>query len=498
MDADTATAGPDVVSSASTCVHLRSLSVFAEVEVAGLSRPSKRNARLLVVEDDPIVREELSGLLEDEGYSVLRASSAEDGIAELGRHEPSVVITDLKLPGESGLAVVDEARASVPDCPVLVVTAHASVDSAVEAMRRGAFHYLQKPLSADTVLVEVERAFEHGQVLKERNGLRRRLSSEHGLGRILGETPKMAALRRMIEEVAKTDSTVLVTGETGTGKELVANALHYEGPRASGPLVKVNCAALSETLLESELFGHEKGAFTGAEKRRTGRFERASGGTLFLDEISEMGAHVQAKLLRVLQGDPFERVGGDELLRPDVRLVAATNRDPDEAVEKNKLRKDLYYRLNIVRLDVPPLRERTEDVPVLAERFVSLYAAKHGKNVVGVSDDAMAALKSHDWPGNVRELENSIERALVLAPGETLRAEDLPPPLSSGAAGPGLEPGTDTLNLREAERGLILRALRESGWNKARAAERLGIFPSSLYKKMKRFGIPQKRPERAG
>jgi len=452
---------------------------------------STKGARVLVVEDDRVLLEELSGALEDEGYSVTRASSAEDAESKLCRAEFGLVITDLRLPGASGLDVVEETRKRLPDCPVLVVTAHASVDTAVEAMRLGAFHYLQKPLSVDAILLEVEKALEHGEVLRERTRLRERLSAEQGLGRMLGESPIVAKLRETIRQVAATDSTVLVTGETGTGKELVANALHYEGPRAGGPLVKVNCAALPETLLESELFGHEKGAFTGADHRRQGRFERADGGTLFLDEISEMGAHVQAKLLRVLQGEPFERVGGDEAIRPDVRLVAATNRDPEEAVEKGKIRKDLFYRLNIVRVEMPPLRDRRGDVPLLAEHFVSRYAAKHGKRIEGISSEVLAVLKAHDWPGNVRELESCIERSVVLAGGATIARRDLPPPLcGSSACMPAA--GDDTLNLQAVEKNTILRALDGTGWNKARAAEKLGVFPSSLYKKMKRLGIPQK------
>jgi two-component system response regulator HydG len=368
------------------------------------------------------------------------------------------------------------------------------VDSAVEAMRLGAFHYLQKPLSVDAIMIEVAKAIEHGEVLRERTRLRERLSAEQGLGRMVGASPAMGHLRETILRVASADSTVLVTGETGTGKELVANALHYEGPRAGGPLVKVNCAALSETLLESELFGHEKGAFTGADRRRQGRFERADGGTLFLDEISEMGAHVQAKLLRVLQGEPFERVGGDEAVRPDVRLVAATNRDPEEAVRQGRIRQDLFYRLNIVRVEVPPLRDRREDMPLLVEHFVSRYAARHGKRIEGFSDEALAVLKAHDWPGNVRELENCVERSVILAGGETIGVRDLPPPLCGEGARTEAAGDEGVFDLQEVERRAILRALDSTGWNKARAAGRLGVFPSSLYKKMKRLRIPRSRP----
>jgi DNA-binding NtrC family response regulator len=427
-----------------------------------MTAASRKVPRILVVEDDKVLLEELSGAIEDEGYTVVRAASAEDGKTQLAEDEYALVITDLRLPGASGLMVVEETRELLPDCPVLVVTAHASVDSAVEAMRLGAFHYLQKPLSVEAILIEVEKALEHGQVLRERTRLRERLSADQGLGRIVGESSVIFRARETIRQVASADSTVLVTGETGTGKELVANSLHYESPRAGGPLVKVNCAALSETLLESELFGHEKGAFTGADRRREGRFERADGGTLFLDEISEMGAHVQAKLLRVLQGEPFERVGGDKAIRPDVRLVAATNRDQEEAVGEGRIRKDLFYRLNIVRIEVPPLRGRREDVPLLVEHFVSQYSAKHGKRIGAVSDEALGVLKAHDWPGNVRELEACIERSVILVGGETIEKRDLPPPLcGSSARLPAV--GEDTFNLQEVEKSTILRARDSTG-----------------------------------
>jgi two-component system response regulator HydG len=423
------------------------------------------------------------------------AAAVGDGLARLEPGEAGgfdLVITDLKLPDGSGMDVVERAGQALPGCQVLVTTAYASVDTAVEAMRRGAFHYLSKPFGLDVLLAEVEKALEHGRVLSERLALRERLSAQSGLGRILGSGPAIVAMRELIREVARADSPVLITGETGTGKELVANAIHYEGTRAGGPLVKVNCAALSETLLESELFGHEKGAFTGAERDRAGRFERAHGGTLFLDEISEMGSHVQAKLLRVLGGESFERVGGDRPVRADARVVSATNRDPEEAVAGGQLRRDLYYRLNVVRVEVPPLRERREDVPVLARHFAATFAERLGKRIAGPSDAALAALGAHDWPGNVRELENCIERAVVLARGEVLEPGDLPPQVSGAAPGEPAPGDADELNLQEVERRTILRALEQSDWNKARAAGRLGIFASSLYKKMKRLEIPLK------
>ncbi|MHC5054897.1 MAG: sigma-54-dependent transcriptional regulator [Planctomycetota bacterium] len=460
-----------------------------------MRRKARKGRRILVIEDDPDVLEQISGTLEDEGYETIQAISAEQGMARIRRDPADLVVTDLKLPGASGLDVVERSREALPNSPVLVITAHATIDTAVEAMRRGAFHYLQKPLDIDTMMMEVEKALEHGQALAERQALRERLSAEQGLGRILGESPGIAELREIVKRVARADSTVLITGETGTGKELVANALHFESNRATGPLVKLNCAALSDTLLESELFGHEKGAFTGAERARTGRFERADGGTLFLDEISEMGEHVQAKLLRVLQGSEFERVGGDQPLRPDVRLLSATNREPEKAVEMGKLRKDLFYRLDIVRIAVPPLRERRGDIPLLACSFLAIFTSKYGKTVREIEPDAMEALLRHDWPGNVRELENYIERAVVLAGGEALALGDFPGPVTGIEAGPASSCGSyGTLNLREVERQTILKALEESGWNKALTSEKLGVFPSSLYKKMKRFGVPLKKP----
>jgi two-component system response regulator HydG len=442
---------------------------------------------VLLVEDDVTVGRQMAEILDEEGFGAVLCATAREGYAHLDKSAFAVVITDLRLPDASGLEIVDRVKSSQPRCPILVMTAYASVDTAVEAMRRGAFHYLSKPFTPERLLAEVEKALEHGRLLREAHGLRERLSIEQGLGRIIGGSQAIDEMRRMISEVAKADSTVLITGETGTGKELVANAVHYESGRASQPLVKVNCAALSENLLESELFGHEKGAFTGAERARAGRFERAEGGTLFLDEISEMGAHVQAKLLRVLQGEAFERVGGDDLLCPDVRVVAATNRDPKKAVEAGRLRQDLYFRLNVIQIEIPPLRVRAEDIPILAAHFLSIYATRSSKKVGVVSDQAMDALLSYQWPGNVRELENAIERAVVVARGEALEKCDLPAEIS----GVDIAPSPATLNLEEMEKRAIVQALKETGGNKTRAAAKLGIFPSSLYKKLRRFGLPQ-------
>ncbi len=454
----------------------------------------KHRGSILVIEDDSGVREQLAATFKIDNYEVELCASGREGCDRLDAGETAfdLVVTDLRLPDVSGMEIVDRVTAAQPDCPVLVMTAYASVDSAVEAMRRGAFHYLAKPFTADALLAEVERAMEHGRLRKERRLLRVRLSREQGLGRILGESQPIAAMCESISAVAAAQTTVLVSGETGTGKELVANAIHYESARAAGELVKVNCAALSESLLESELFGHEKGAFTGAESARAGRFERADGGTLFLDEISEMGAHVQAKLLRVLQGEVFERVGGEKPLNPDVRVISATNRKPLEAVECGKLRSDLYYRLNAFPIEVPPLRSRREDIPLLARHFTAAYAAKMNKPVSAIAEDAIGALCEHDWPGNVRELENCIERAVIVAREEALQKIDLPVPIS-GLAGAAPTAG---LNLQELERETVLRALHETGGNKVQAAAMLGIYPSSLYKKLRRFGISKDSHQR--
>ncbi len=455
----------------------------------------RKRHRVLLIEDDTAVLEQVEALLVEEGFEVASTNTAEEGLERLENEGAHLVLTDLCLPGADGLEVVERARSLSPYTPVVVMTAHASIDTAVDAMRRGAFHYLEKPFSADSLLEHVKKAVEHGDLAREREVLRKRLSADFGVGRILGESPAISTMRETILEVADTDSNVLVSGETGTGKELVVNALHYESRRAGGPLVKVNCAALSETLLESELFGHEKGAFTGAERKRAGKFERADGGTLFLDEITEMSGGLQAKLLRVLQGAEFERVGGDTPLHVDVRVVAATNRDPEEAVKKKQLREDLYFRLNVIRIDVPPLRDRPEDIPLLAESFLTLYAAKHRKKDRAFSPDAKEALRDAFWPGNVRELENVVERAVILSRNETVHTADIRDRKGAVMNGDPPSAAPTTLNLGELERKTILRALKETGWVKAQAAKKLGVFPSSLYKKMKRLDIPLQREE---
>jgi DNA-binding NtrC family response regulator len=449
-------------------------------------------ARILVVDDDPNLRQQLQDLLSEEGFEVAVAADAREARRMLPDLAPDLAITDLKLPDADGLSLLESVYDEHPHCPVLVLTGHGSVPSAIEAMRRNAFYYLQKPIAADQLLLEVTKGLEYGRVLRERSQLRRRLSSVQGLGQIVGKSEAVAEMKNLIEAVAGTEATVFVVGPTGSGKELVADALHYASPRAAKPLIKINCAAISAKLLESELFGHERGAFTGAEGRRRGRFEQAAGGTLFLDEITDMDKGLQAKLLHVLQGQAFYRLGGNEEVTVDTRVVAATNRDPDKAVEDGKLRQDLYYRLNVIRIDVPPLARRRQDVPLLAEHFRVAFNEKHGKNIAGFTDEAMKVMMSYSWPGNVRELENALERAVLLCDKREIGAEHLTALEESAGNtgnGDGEEEMAPTLNLRDVERHTIVQALQAAGGNKVQAAKRLGIYTSSLYKKMKRLDI---------
>lgn len=437
------------------------------------SRAAK--ARVLVVDDEPSARTGLEKLLAAEGY---RVESAEDGLAALDKVDetaPDVVVTDLKMPGMDGLELLDRLRARDPRLPVIVVTAFGEVASAVAAMRRGADDYLTKPIDLDALLVSIERALERRDLRHEAENLRRQIRERHdeGLQGLIGASPAMQAVYRTVRQVAPSRATVLVTGESGTGKGEVARAIHALSPRASKPFVTLQCASLAESLLESELFGHEKGAFTGAEKRRIGRFEQANGGTLFLDEVGEIPLAVQVKLLRVLQERCFERVGGNETIRVDVRVVAATNRDLAEAVKRGRFREDLYYRLNVIHVEMPPLRARRGDVLVLAHHFMQRFAEENHKRILGFSDTARARIAAHDWPGNVRELENAIERAVVMCRGDRIEPEDLPPDVAGAEPEVGIRiPGS---SMAEIEKYAILQTLEACGGSTKRASEVLGI-----------------------
>ena len=449
---------------------------------------TRGKGRLLVVDDEPTICDALRMALASEGYTVQSAENAIQGIAELEKQEFEVVLADLSLPRVSGLELLDRVKKSWPTTEVIVITGQGSIATAVDAIKRGAYHYVTKPFTADEILHLVGQALERRRLVHRKERLEEELSLARGVHQLVGQSEPVQHIRTIIQTAAGSEATVLIQGESGTGKEIIANAIHAQSKRSRGPLVKMNCAAVPETLLESELFGHEKGAFTGADKRRIGRFEQADGGTLFLDEICEMQPRLQAKFLRALQEREIERLGSSTAIPVDVRIIAATNRDLKQALDEGVLREDLYYRLNVILLQVPPLRERMDDVPILAMHFLRKYTAREGSAMSAVSDEAMNVLLGYSWPGNVRELENAIERAVVLGQGERLRAQDLPPQVDRRAEDQHpLVPAH--LTLEEMEKLAIVQALRLTGGNKSEAAERLGIHRTSLYDKMRRYGI---------
>src|SRR5262252_2424856 len=374
-----------------------------------------RTGRILVVDDEVNARTALAELLRDEGFEVETAADAFKALGKFEAFTPHIVVTDLKMPGMDGIELVKKLRAVEDPPSVIVMTAFGAVSSAVDAMRAGAAEYLTKPINFDELLVVVDKVMEHLELKRETRQLRARVRDRVAPSNIIGSSPPMQRVFEITDQVAPSKATVLIAGESGTGKELVANAIHARSPRANGPFVKLHCAALAETLLESELFGHERGAFTGAVARKDGRFSIADGGTLFLDEIGEISPSVQVKLLRFLQEREFERVGGNETITVDVRVIAATNRDLRQMVAEGKFREDLYYRLNVVTIDVPPLRARRSDVPLLATHFLKRFAEENGKRIEGFTDEALERLTRYAWPGNVRELENAIERAVIVS-----------------------------------------------------------------------------------
>jgi DNA-binding NtrC family response regulator len=439
-----------------------------------------RSGRILVVDDEVNARTALAELLRDEGFDV---ETAADAFKALGKHEsfsPHVVVTDLKMPGMDGIELVKKLRADADPPAVVVMTAFGAVQTAVDAMRAGAADYLTKPLNFDELLVVLDKVLETEQLRRETRQLRSRVRDRVAPSNIIGVAPPMQRVFEVIDQVAPSKATVLITGESGTGKELVANAIHQRSPRANGPFVKLHCAALAESLLESELFGHEKGSFTGAMARKDGRFSLADGGTLFLDEIGEISQAIQVKLLRFLQEHEFERVGGTQTIKVDVRIIAATNRNLREEVAKGRFREDLYYRLNVVSLEMPALRERRGDIPTLTKFFLDKFAAANGKQLE-LAPEALDLLASYDWPGNVRELENAVERAVVLAAsGTNIDARHLPPtvrPVGGGVPGMPAIPGA---TMAELERYAILETLKATGGSTSKAAEMLAISTRTI------------------
>ena len=431
--------------------------------------------RVLVVDDEVNARTALAELLTDEGFEVETAADAFKALGKVDTFAPDVVVTDLKMPGMDGIELVQRLRALDDPPAVVVMTAFGAVQSAVEAMRAGASEYLTKPINLDELLVSLARVLEHQALRREARQLRQRVRDRVAPANIIGDSPAMQRIFEVIDQAGPSRATILITGESGTGEELVANAIHDRSPRAAGPFVKLHCAALAESLLESELFGHERGAFTGAVARRDGRFQQADGGTLFLDEIGEISPALQVKLLRFLQEHEFERVGGGQTVRVDVRIVAATNRDLADEVARGRFREDLFYRLNVVSLHMPSLRERKTDIPTLAAFFLDRYARENGRAVTELSPETMALLCSHDWPGNVRELENAVGRAVVMSQGPVIEPRHLPANVRPGVpTQPGL-PAIPGSTLAQLERYAILETLRATGGSTSRAAEMLGV-----------------------
>ena len=461
-------------------------------------------ATLLVADDDPAVRQSLERMLTREGYAVVLAPDGPAALERLRAGGVDLVLSDLKMPGLTGLELLREVKAVSPDVDVILLTAFGTVEEAVKAMKDGAVDFLTKPFQRAQLLRVIRKALEHRELVQENRALQRRLDDLLREGNIIGTSPAFRRMMTLVDQVANSSATVLIQGESGTGKELIARRIHERSPRRQGPFVAVNCAALPEGLLESELFGYEKGAFTGAAGRKEGRFELADGGTLFLDEVADLSPVTQPKILRVLQEGEFERVGGTKTLRVDVRVVTATNQDLAVLVREKRFREDLYYRLNVITVTAPPLRERREDVAVLAQHFLRVYAAKNNRHLDGFTDEALACLEGYSWPGNVRELENVVERAVVLARGTAVEAGHLPDNVTARAAvleggavlgerpaGDGGAAGERFFKIRigaslaEIEQRVLEETLRLTGGNKTSAAKILGIDPKTVFRKLK-------------
>ncbi len=445
---------------------------------------------VLIIDDEQAICQSLAGALRDEGYRVETALSGAEGLEKLKHIDVSIVLLDIWMPGMDGLATLEALRLAVPQQCVLIMSGHGTIETAVRAMKLGAYDFIEKPLSLERLLVLMQRALQTEELARENQALRRQVSRNHRSRVMVGSSEAMKHLRALIARVAPTTGSVLITGENGTGKELVAHALHALSLRYAGPFIEVNCAAIPEELIESELFGHEKGAFTGAVQLHRGKFDLAHGGTLFLDEIGDMSLKTQAKILRILQEQKFERLGGGQSISVDVRIVAATNKDLHQAMRDGQFREDLYYRLNVIPFTVVPLRDRASDIPELVAYFMKECSAEHGRQNRALTLDAMDILQAMPWPGNVRELRNCVERLVILAAdsAEALGAQELSQYL------PGIpQVDSQSRTLRDArsefERSLIVKALREHDWNVSKAAQALAIERTHLHRKMKLFGI---------
>jgi len=444
---------------------------------------------LLVVDDEPNIRSSLEGILRDEGYHASSVGSAEEALNRVRQTPPDLVLLDILLPGMDGIAALEEMKRLNPDLPVLMISGHGSIETAVRATKLGAYDFIEKPLSLERVLLAVRHALDQVRLEKENLQLRQSLQKRY---EIIGKSAAIREIQQMIHSVAPTNGRVLIRGESGTGKELVARAIHQGSLRKERPFVEVNCAAIPEDLIESELFGHEKGAFTGATARRRGKFELADGGTLFLDEVADMSLRTQAKVLRVLEEQRFERVGGVDAIVVDVRVLAASNKDLEQEIRAGRLREDLYYRLNVVPLYVPPLRERKQDIALLVDHFLSEFSQEYGRREKKVSGEAMELLANYSWPGNVRELKNLIERLIIMVGSQTISCADIKSslrPASFTEGGDALKEDTLRSAREQFEKEYILEGLRANNWNISRTAEKLGIERSNLHRKLKAYGI---------
>lgn len=449
---------------------------------------------ILVIDDEKDIRTSLTGILEDEGYQVICAASGVEGIEAVQQELPDLILLDIWMPGMDGLETLAKLKLMFPQVTVIMISGHGTIETAVRATKLGAFDFIEKPLSLEKVLISVANALKLQELTAENAELKRSAANEYEL---IGNAPILADLREQIMRVAPTTASVLVTGENGTGKELVARSIHYYSPRRERPFIAINCAAIPEELIESELFGHEKGAFTGAVAQRKGKFDLADGGTLFLDEIGDMSLKTQAKILRIIQERCFERVGGTRLVAVDVRIVAATNKPLDQEILQGRFREDLYYRLNVVPFRVPALRERLSDIPLLVRHFVAQFYRREGREAKAFLPEAVDALAGYEWPGNVRELKNIIERILIMTPGRTISVADIPDLRGGQASGrttcPKLDAAFEIASLRDAreefEREFIIHKLEANDWNISRTAEIIELERSNLHRKIKSYGI---------
>jgi len=445
---------------------------------------------ILIVDDEKSVRDNLAKYLSAE-YTAYTASNGKEALGMLSDNSDiEVILTDMKMPGMDGIELLEKVQKNYKDIVVILVTGFSTIESAVDAMRRGAYDYLTKPIDLNKLEITIKNTIENKKLRSENILLKQRIREKIDATTLVGKSQAIKEIFDIVERVSSTKATVLIQGESGTGKELVANIIHYNSLVADGPFIKVNCSALAEGVLESEIFGHERGAFTGALYMKKGRFELAHGGTLLLDEIADLPPSIQIKLLRFLQESEFERVGGTKTIKVDVRIISATNKDLERLVKEEKFRDDLFYRLKVVTIDVPPLRERTEDIPLIVKYHLNKFAEIHNKQIKGISRDAMKLIKSYSWPGNIRELMNCIESAVVMSTGDTITHESLPPFLTMEHKEQGS--AKSSRNLFEIERKAILDVLHKSGGNKAEAARRLGIGLRTLYRKLKQYGVDNK------